>query len=74
MAKTIVCFIDRWNDGSCVGLTSNIFYKSFCYEEFRLAAPALCKGLRPGQSRKLVLTQTKRGIKLEVKKESEVKP
>lgn len=39
--------------------------KNFCLFTLRKIAPALCKGLRPGQSRKLVLTQTARGIRLE---------
>ena len=44
------------------------------WRKFSKVAPALCKGLRCGQSRKLILTPTKKGIKLEVKKESEDKP
>jgi len=31
----------------------------------RAIAPMLCKGLRPGRTRNLLLTQTTRGIKIE---------
>jgi len=48
-----------------IGKSNIIWYD---WPVLRKVAPVLCKGLRPGQSRKLVLTQTKRGIKLEVKK------
>ncbi len=41
------------------------YLKCFCEKELLRYCPALCKGLRKGQSRKLVLTQTARGIKLE---------
>jgi len=38
------------------------------WKTLKKVAPTLCKGLRPGQSREIILTQTKRGIRLEVKK------
>ena len=72
MAKTIECELYRsilcpWtilsvkDDKEGLGILDN-------WKIFKQVAPALSKGLRPGQSRNLTLTQTKRGIKLEVKK------
>ena len=37
-----------------------------CWDDFKKICPALAKGLRKGQSRPLILTQIKNGIKLEV--------
>lgn len=62
MVKTIECELRRSETG---WFTFHLFGI-----EFRKACPALCKGLRPGKSRLLILTQTKRGIKLEVKHDS----
>lgn len=38
---------------------------NFCIMLFRILCPALVKGLRKGRSRKCILTQTSKGIKLE---------
>lgn len=38
---------------------------NFCERDFRKMCPALAKGLRKGKSRKCILTQTNKGIKIE---------
>ncbi len=38
----------------------------FCYAAFRRACPALTKGMRKGSTRNIVLTQLKKGIKVEL--------
>lgn len=40
--------------------------RGFCWNTFKKVAPALCKGLRKGQTRKLIRTQLKKGFKLEI--------
>lgn len=72
MAKTMKVILERealeyknWCDlyfgcgkvSRCLSLSD---IKSIC--------PVLCKGLRKGQTRELILTQTKYGIKLELAK------
>ena len=70
MAKTIKCEFYRstaasWTSLTMLGGGENIWDD---WKTLKKVAPTLCKGLRPGQSREIILTQTKRGIRLEVKK------
>jgi len=37
---------------------------TFCWSKLERVCPELCKGLRPGQRRELILRRTKRGITL----------
>mgnify|MGYP001573016056 CR=1 FL=1 len=62
--KKFECKFKRIDEFMCRLATptyDNVLGWSFCKD----LAPSLFKGLRSGQSRKLVLTQTVRGIKLE---------
>lgn len=64
--KKIECFIIRW-------MATPEYYSVHLGDleiasydkKFRKICPVLIKGLRPGESRELILTQTKNGIKLE---------
>ena len=72
MAKTnkIECELYRSKSCSWTSLTRSDGNSPDLWDTWEVlqeVAPALCKGLRHGQSRKLILTQIKRGIKLEVK-------
>jgi len=42
-------------------------YRSFCWRIFEAINPEICKGLRRGQTRKLIRTQLPKGFKLERK-------
>jgi hypothetical protein len=71
MAKTIECWIHRSRINlhfGNLGFGEDGNLGPLRWDELCKLFPTFTKGLRPGQSRKLILTQTKRGIKLEVKK------
>jgi len=69
MAKTFRCVLKRHlYEDSCV---ISAKYRSitvvsiwFCWSDFAAVCPNLNKGLKPGQSRNLILKQTKHGISL----------
>lgn len=46
-------------------LSGKWWAKEFCWNGFKRLNPAICKGLRRGQTRKLKRTQLKNGYKLE---------
>lgn len=66
-AKTIKLRLKYQKDSTLCELqtASGQYLKLFCARELERYCPALVKDLEPGQSRKLVLTQTARGINLE---------
>ena len=70
MAKSVRVILVRQESGEWCYLKAgedeaNWRMIKFCWVDFRPYCPELCRGLRPGGVRELVLTQTKRGIKLE---------
>ena len=67
MAKTIEFTVYRWSVSSCDFVMPYYGLWELPWVKAKAIWRNLLKGLRPGKSRKLTLTQTKRGIKLEVK-------
>lgn len=70
MAKRVKVTLERYHRADWGDMTIRLAdgkprTVTFCWDHFKEACPALCKGLRAGASRELVLTQTGRGIKLE---------
>ena len=68
MAKSIECEVVRTLDGIWAYLNFDDDGIDIGWERFRHFAPTLAEDIHPGQNRYLILTQTKRGIKLEIKK------
>ena len=64
-AELYKCFDDEHRLSFPESKISSLY---FCGTYFRRACPVLAKGLRIGQTRELILTQTKYGIKLELAK------
>lgn len=67
--KSVIVTLRRFSKhhhrDECELETEDWLTPDFCWEKFRVFGPVLCRGLRKGQKRKLKLTQTKKGIKLE---------
>ena len=56
------------DDYMCDLWIGDICTLNFCWKEFKRINPTICKGLRPGETRKLKRTQLKNGFKLEIAK------
>lgn len=69
MAKKINCTLERWGEsGQIITLTLNRSKQNFCYKAFKRICPGLTRGIMQGGSRRVILTQLKNGIKLELEK------
>lgn len=64
MAKIEIIELKRYLHVLCK-LSGKYWAKEFCWAGFKRINPAICKGLRQGQTRKLKRTQLKNGYKLE---------
>jgi len=69
MAKSIKVVLKRHADNSWCHFEATVrsvnqLSLHFCWPDLAWLCPEFCKGLRPGQSRELILRQTKRGISL----------
>ena len=68
MAKTRIVELHRYRYKPRIcKLSGKHWAQDFCWAGFKRLNPAICKGLRKGQSRILKRTQLKNGFKLELK-------
>ena len=67
MAKTRIVELLRYSRIRKCKLSGKHWAQEFCWDGFKRLNPAICKGLRKGQSRILKRTQLKNGFKLELK-------
>ena len=66
-AKTRIIVLHRkYTVGRCTLTVGRTMAKEFCWHGFKRLNPAICKGLRKGQSRMLKRTQLNNGFKLEI--------
>ena len=66
-AKTRLIVLQRYNSvRRCTLTVGRTMAQDFCWDGFKRLNPAICKGLRKGQSRMLKRTQLKKGFKLEI--------
>ena len=65
-AKTRLIVLHRKYTAMCTLTVGRTMAQEFCWDGFKRLNPAICKGLRKGQSRMLKRTQLKKGFKLEI--------